>query len=66
MANAKQCDICKNFYAAIKRSRKLEPFQVQDTSAIVLYDLDEGQEELETCPECMKKIKVFINDMKGE
>ena len=66
MANAKQCDICKKFYAASKVDRRLGTLGIRDTSAIVLCDINKDAEELETCPECMEKIKAFINDMEGE
>lgn len=74
MANAKQCDICSNFYAAHKLSKRCRGFGVRDTAAVILHDpdpdatsLDEmeyPEDGLETCPECMKRIKEFINAMK--
>lgn len=76
MANAKQCDICGKFYAAHKLSKKLGHYDMRDTGVIALYDpdpnaeyprdLDGCQEELESCPDCMRKVKTFIAEMKGD
>lgn len=66
MANAKQCDICKNFYAASRIDRRLGSYEFRDTDGVILIHTNSDNEELETCPECMEKIKAFINDMKGE
>lgn len=73
MANAKQCDVCGDFYAAHKLSKKLRGYDIRDTAAIILFDPDpdatypgdlEGIDEgFETCPKCMTKIKNFIADM---
>lgn len=74
MANAKQCDICGDFYAAHRLSRQLRGCGVEDTAAIVLIDpnpnanylgeVEEDREQLETCPNCMARIKEFIAAMK--
>lgn len=74
MANAKQCDICGDFYAAHKLSKKLRGYDIQDTGMIMLFDPDPNaeyprdvetcREEMETCPNCMRKIKAFIASMK--
>lgn len=74
MANAKQCDICGKFYAAHKLSKKLRGYGMCDTAVITLFDpdydanypgeLEDAQVSIETCPECMKRIKEFINSMK--
>lgn len=71
MANAKQCDICKAFYPAYKLSnRRATHIDYRDSSMIVLFDplpdttdLEQKPDdtiELETCPNCMKSIKNFI------
>lgn len=75
MANAKQCDICGDFYAAHRLSNRLIRFDIRDTAAIILFDpdpnadnpgdLDGIQEALETCPKCMARIKEFVAAMKG-
>lgn len=74
MANAKQCDICGDFYAAHRLSNKLRGYDIRDTAAIILFDpdpnadhpgdLDGIQEALETCPNCIARIKEFIAAMK--
>lgn len=74
MANAKQCDICSKFYAAHKLSKNLRGYGIRDTAAIILFDpdpnanypgdLDGIEDGLETCPECMRRIKEFIAAMK--
>lgn len=66
MANAKQCDICSKFYAAFKVDRRLGSYEFRDTNGVVLINTDSNNEELETCPECMEKIKAFIEGMKKE
>lgn len=76
MANAKQCDICGAFYAAHKLSNKLRGYDIRDTAAIIIFDpnpnaeypgeVEESRKDLETCPECMKRIKEFIASMKKE
>jgi hypothetical protein len=77
MANAKKCDICGKFYAAHKLSRKLRGLDMRDTSTVVLLDLDYQETDdvfdinsdkvtMETCPECMAKIKKFIESMKND
>lgn len=76
MANAKQCDICSGFYAASKTNRRLGSYEYADTDAVILIrnnpsadasdDRPLRNEELETCPKCMGKIKAFIDSMKAD
>lgn len=74
MANAKQCDICSCFYAAHKLSKRLRGYGMCDTAVITIFDpdadaeypgeLEDIQVSIETCPECMRRIKEYINVMK--
>ena len=74
MANAKQCDICSKFYAAHKLSRQLRGYGISDTATVSIFDpapdisysgdADQPPETMEVCPECIKKIRDFIESMK--
>jgi hypothetical protein len=64
MANAKQCDICGDFYAATKVDRGLRAYDFRDTDAVVLIHAAADTEEMETCPKCMNKIKTFVLGMR--
>ena len=74
MANAKQCDICGEFYAASKVDRSLRAYEYRDTDAVILINAGSSSgmaddqpirnEEMESCPKCMRKIKEFIDGMK--
>ena len=74
MANAKQCDICGKFYAAHKLSREMRRYDIRDTATVMLFDPDPnakypGELEdklftMETCPECIKRIREFIDTIK--
>lgn len=68
MANAKQCDICGEFYAAAKvADRRLGSYEFRDTDGVILIHANPtSTEEMETCPKCMEKIKEFVDGMKGE
>ena len=74
MANAKQCDICGNFYAAHKNSKKLRSWDMYDSAVISIYDPEPNKEcpddddriTMETCPKCMARIREFIASMKEE
>ncbi len=72
MANAKQCDICGVFYAALKSSRARGGFDCRDSATLVVFDPDPEVKssndvvELETCPECMSRVKAFIGELRKE
>lgn len=66
MAVAKKCDICGRLYESYN-----EPNNEDKINGLMFLNIDKNQryfshKAMDCCPECMKKIKEFIEELKSD
>lgn len=62
MADAKKCDRCNNFYMP----DDIEMYSIKRIIAIISTGTGETNKTYDLCPECAKKLKDFMNNLRNK
>ena len=62
MADAKRCDRCRNFYM----TDDIEMYGIKRIIMSVSTSIGENTKTYDLCPECAKKLKDFMNNLRNK
>lgn len=62
MADAKRCDRCESFYMA----DDIKMYDIKKIIVVVSTGIGENTKTYDLCPECAKKLKDFMNNLRNK
>lgn len=62
MADAKKCDRCESFYMA----DDIKMYDIKKIIVVVSTGIGENPKTYDLCPECAKKLKDFMNNLRNK